>query len=74
MAATEQAGDPHRDYGIPATWGDVERVRLMLETQMARMETRLTAVTTWGHTPSPERQRAIDAATARYHARRAGKE
>lgn len=42
MAATEQSGDPHRDYGSPATWGDVECVRLVLETQMARMETRLT--------------------------------
>lgn len=42
MAATEQSGDPLRDYGSPATWGDVERVRLALETQMARMETRLT--------------------------------
>ena len=49
MAATDQSGDPHRDYGSPATWGDVERVRLSLEaqiatveTQMARMETRLT--------------------------------
>ena len=42
MAATEHSSDPHQDYGSPATWGDVERVRLMLETRMARMETRLT--------------------------------
>ena len=49
MATTDPSGDPHRDYGSPATWGDVERVRLSLEaqiatveTQMARMETRLT--------------------------------
>ena len=42
MAATEHSSEPHRDYGSPATWGDVERVRLMLETRMARMETRLT--------------------------------
>lgn len=42
MAAAERSSDPHRDYGSPATWGDVERVRLLLETQMARMETRLT--------------------------------
>lgn len=42
MAATDQSGDPHRDYGSPATWGDVERVRLSLEAQIARMETHLT--------------------------------
>ncbi len=42
MAATEQSGDSHRDYGSPATWGDVERVRLSLEAQIARSETHLT--------------------------------
>ena len=42
MAATYQSGDPHRDYGSPATWVDVERVRLSLEAQIARTETHLT--------------------------------
>ena len=49
MASAERSGELHRDYSSPATWGDIERVRLSLETkiaevetQMARMETRLT--------------------------------
>ena len=42
MAATDHSGDPHRDCGSPATWGDVERVRLSLEAQIARTETHLT--------------------------------
>ena len=42
MAAMDHSGDPHRDYGSPATWGDVERVRLSLEAQIARTETHLT--------------------------------
>ena len=42
MTTAEQPADATRDYGSPATWGDIERVRLSLEQQMARMETRLT--------------------------------
>ena len=47
MAAAEQSSDPVRDYGSPATWGDVEAVRNALaalehgtETRLARLEGR----------------------------------
>ena len=54
MTTAQQSGEPQRDYSSPATWGDVEQVRLSLEaridtrvagveTQMAMMETRLEA-------------------------------
>lgn len=35
MATAEQSDDTFRDYSSPATWGDVERVRLSVETQIA---------------------------------------
>ncbi len=35
MATAEQSGELRRDYSSPATWGDVESVRLTLETQIA---------------------------------------
>ncbi len=35
MATAEQSNEPIRDYASPATWGDVERVRLSLEAQLA---------------------------------------
>jgi hypothetical protein len=52
MVSAEQSGEPLRDFGSPATWGDVERVRTSLDAkidtqiaevmaQMAEMETRL---------------------------------
>lgn len=41
MTSAEQAGEPIRDFSSPATWGDVERVRLTLETRMANLEARL---------------------------------
>ncbi|MCY3506099.1 MAG: hypothetical protein OXH41_08055 [Chloroflexi bacterium] len=52
MASAEQSGETLRDFSSPATWGDVEQVRLSLETkidtsiadvktQMAEVETRL---------------------------------
>ena len=52
MTTAQQSGEPQRDYSSPATWGDVEQVRVSLEaridtsaagveTQMAKMETRL---------------------------------
>ena len=54
MTTAQQSGEPQRDCSSPATWGDVEQVRLSLEaridtrvagveTQMAMMETRLEA-------------------------------
>ncbi len=41
MATADQSGDSLRDFSSPATWGDVERVRLTLETRMANLEARL---------------------------------
>ena len=52
MASAEQSGEPLRDYGSPATWGDVEQVRQSLgaqidtqiadvKTQMAEMQTQI---------------------------------
>ncbi len=48
MSAAQQSGEHARDYGSPATWGDVEHARQStevriagVETQMAEMETRL---------------------------------
>lgn len=41
MSAAQHSGEPARDYGSPATWGDVEHARLSLEKQMAEMEGRL---------------------------------
>ena len=54
MASTEQSGETHRDYGSPATWGDVEQVRTSLGTQMeaetaelkARIDTQIAGVKT----------------------------
>ena len=57
MASAEQSGEPLRDFGSPATWGDVEQVRLSLEaridtkvagvqTQMTTMESRIEAQVT----------------------------
>lgn len=52
MTMAEQAGEPLRDFSSPATWGDLEQVRMSLDakidtqiaevkTEMAEMETRL---------------------------------
>ena len=41
MASAEQSGESLRDFSSPATWGDVERVRLTLEARMANLEARL---------------------------------
>ena len=41
MSAAQQSGEPARDYGSPATWGDVEHAPLSLERQLAEMEGRL---------------------------------
>lgn len=41
MSAAQHSGEPARDYGSPATWGDVEHARLSLEKQMAEVEGRL---------------------------------
>ena len=54
MASAEQSDEPLRDFSSPATWGDVEQVRLSLsaqidtqiagvKTQMAQLETRMEA-------------------------------
>ena len=34
MTSAEQAGEPIRDFSSPATWGDVEQVRLSLRGQL----------------------------------------
>ena len=48
MASAEQSGEPLRDFGSPATWGDVEQVRLSLEaridTQVAGVQTQMTTM------------------------------
>ena len=52
MTMAEQAGEPLRDFSSPATWGDLEQVRMSLDAkidmqiadvkaQMAEMEVRL---------------------------------
>lgn len=41
MATADESGDSLRDFSSPATRGDVERVRLTLETRMANLEARL---------------------------------
>ncbi len=43
MASAEQSGEALRDYGSPATWGDVEQVRHSLE---AKIETQIADVKT----------------------------
>ncbi len=54
MASAEQSGERQRDFSSPATWGDVEQVRLSLgaqidtqiagvRTQMAQLDTRMEA-------------------------------
>ena len=51
MASAEQSGEPLRDFSSPATWGDVEQVRLSLEaridTQVAGVQTQMTQLETW---------------------------
>ena len=50
MATAEQSDDTFRDYSSPATWGDVERVRLSLESQIvtrtADLETQIAGLET----------------------------
>ena len=60
MTTADQPADATRDYGSPATWGDIERVRLSLEKQMAdlradmsSMETRLTRLILGARSPAP---------------------
>ena len=44
MSAAQHSGEPARDYGSPATWGDVEHARLSLEKQMAELRTEMVRV------------------------------
>ena len=44
MSAAQQSGEPARDFGSPATWGDVEQARLSLEMQLAELRTEVIRV------------------------------
>lgn len=48
MASAEQSGEPLRDYGSPATWGDVEQVRhslgTQIDTQIAEVKAQMTGL------------------------------
>ena len=62
MASAEQSGEPLRDYSSPATWGDVEQVRLSLE---ARIDTKVAGV----QTQMTTMQSRMEAQMARLEAR-----
>ena len=50
MTSAEQSGEPLRDFSSPATWGDVEQVRLSLgakiETEIAGVRTEMADIRT----------------------------
>ena len=68
MATAEQSDDTFRDYSSPATWGDVERVRLSVETQIATrtadLETQIAGLETQVATKTADLEKQVATTTA----------
>ena len=73
MASAEQSGEPLRDFSSPATWGDVEQVRLSLEaridTQVAGVQTQMTTMQSRMEAHMTTMQSRMEAQMARLEAR-----